>query len=838
MKFIEIALQLLFFMFCTSALGEPWRMLIQKFTGLFKGLDFLRALLLDVYLGGFLLYVIAIIPLHFFNAVVLYIITLVSIVTVVLLHRRRVKDILLPVFSHPGSLLKKRPSLELAIILAILASSLVIQTYPLNDLVLGSVRDTAIHSLFVEVLIENRQVPLTLEPYLSEGIIYPQGFPPMVAYSMLLLNYSPPQAVLYVTSLFNVLTVLGAYFLGEALSLSRKWRLSLSLVFVFAFVASWPKYITWGSNALVASLPLYLVCLSTFPLLVKGKLDFKLVLTIGLLFGYLSVLHLEVFETLITSLFVLWLYLMVKKAKDRWLRLGYFAAITSVSLLVLSPFLLRQFAFYGNPFHNIGVPADVRVPLPQPSLTIVSMTAKWLLENLAVDPILKACSFVLIFISILTIVLTRKKDHDVQTIELLRLAVATFIAQLLIPLFAAISPGDIPFYPQPLLLYISIYFLIAAIAYSLYHHFSSLSKRILRRVSRSEPRAEKFAVTSISVMLFVALFGPFLYQSAVFDPWRLYGSYAVFGVTTQQDLQLISWIGNNLPLNATILIDNFQAGTFLPSLANRKAVFPSFGSSTSSSYQSLVALLEQNILNATTLNLMRRFNITDIYVGSGISPWDSYIHRFAPELFLGNPQFTLMKNFGSAYLFHCNYVNTSVVFLDDFEHADWDQNGWQTQYAGNGLGNVMITSDFGYNSQRSLRMTAQAVYMVTEWRYARSVSREIFVPDNSDVTFSFYLGAVEGFHEKDTFAVVISNVNRNQSMIVTTPNGVYGGYRNARTLSGFEGLFSDALSSSWKEFFNATLPNTLVLEFVNWDFDGIENVAYVDDISIAAMPIT
>lgn len=227
MKFIEIMFELLFFLFCSSVLGEPWRLLIRKFTGLFKGLDFLRALLLDVYLGGFLLYVVAIVPLHLFNAVVLYIITSVSIVAVSLLHRRRLKDVLLPALSHPTSLLKRRPSLELALVLVIFASSFVIQTYPFNDLLLGSVRDTSIHSLFVQVLIENKQVPVTLEPYLSEGIIYPQGFTPMVAYSLLLLNYSPPQAVLFVTALFNILTVLGAYFLGKALPLPERLKTGL-----------------------------------------------------------------------------------------------------------------------------------------------------------------------------------------------------------------------------------------------------------------------------------------------------------------------------------------------------------------------------------------------------------------------------------------------------------------------------------------------------------------------------------------------------------------------------------------------------------------------------------
>jgi hypothetical protein len=838
-KFIEIILELLFFVFCLSALGEPWRMLIRKFTGLFKGVDFLRAFLLDVYLGGFLLYVIAIVPLHLFSAVVLHVITLVSIVTVVLLHRRRLKDALSPALSHPATLLKKRPSLELALVLAIFAFSLVIQTYPLNDLLLGSVRDTGIHSLFVQVLIENRQVPVTLEPYLSEGIIYPQGFTPMVAYSVLILGYSPPQAVLYVTALFNILTVLGAYFLGKTLPLPEKLKTGLCLAFVFAFVASWPKYITWGSNALVASVPFYFICLSLFPLLLKEKLNVRTTLAVGLLYGYLSVLHLQVYEMLIASLFVLLVYMIIKREKGRGLRFGYFMAITSVSLIVLSPFIMRQLAFYSNPYHNIGVPSDVEMPIPQPSLSIVISAAKWLFENFVVDPVLKGASFALILVSVIVIVVLRRRSGSIQTSELLKLGLATLLGELLISLFAAVSPRDLPFYPQPLLLYLPAYFFFAAIIYPSYDLLSSyLSRKVEPKTTWSELKMKRVLVGAISVMLLIGLFGTFVYQSVAFDATRLYGSYSVFGATTEQDLQLILWIRDNLPANATILVNTFQSGTFIPSIANRKAVFPSFASSTSVTYQKLAALLEQNVFDATTLDLMKRFNITDVYVGSGVSPWDNWIHRWDPNLFLGNPQFTLMKNFGNAYLFHCNYVNTSVVFLDDFEHSDWDENGWLTQYAGNGLGNVTIVSDFGYNSQRSLRITAQAMYTVTEWRYARSVSREIFLPNDSDVIFSFYVNTVEGLSGRDTFAIVISNVYHNQSMIVTTPQGIYEGYRNTRTLSGFVGLFSYDLSVSWREFFNSPLPNTLMFELVNWDFDGVENVAYVDNVALAATPIS
>jgi hypothetical protein len=112
------------------------------------------------------------------------------------------------------------------------------------------------------------------------------------------------------------------------------------------------------------------------------------------------------------------------------------------------------------------------------------------------------------------------------------------------------------------------------------------------------------------------------------------------------------------------------------------------------------------------------------------------------------------------------------------------------------------------------------------------------VQNNSDVTLSFYLNATEGFHGKDTFAVFVSNVYRNQSMIIATPNSVYENYTNTIPLGSSEGAFGPySLSACWRQMFDSSLPSTLILELVNLDFDGIPNVAYVGNITITSTPL-
>jgi len=655
----QIAFQLLFFMVCLFVLGEPWRLALRKFVGLFSFLDVLQILVLNVYLGGFLLYVIAIVPLHLFSATILYTITILSAIVVFSFHRKKIRATIRKLSLHTRfSFRNHRSSLEIIIVASMFLFSLFIQTSPFNYLLFGSVRDTAIHSLFTQVLIQNKQVPLTEQPYSGAGIVYPQGHTAIIAFSTFVLNYSPPQAVFYVTALFNALTILGAYFLGK--TLSRKGHMGLSLAFVFAFVATWPKYITWGSNALVIGFPFFFVCSSFLVTLAKDRFKIGEIFVIGILFGYLSVLHLELYQALIACLFVLWLYVLLKKEKDRWIGLRNLIAVFCLSLFVLSPFLYRALIFYSYPFHNIGLPADVEIPTVQPSLSLVLNSITWLFNNLASNLPLIIFSLFLFFASVLIIGGIRRKKGFIPTSELYMIGIAIFLGEILIFGLAAVFPSIPVFYPQQLLLYIPIYFFIAVFSAILYRFFSSCFSRILAKTNVPRLEAKKLLASALSLMLLVGIYSPFLYQSIVLDVGWLTGSYAVFAVTTQQDLQLILWIKENLSKNATILVNTFQSGTLIPSIAKRRVVFISDACSDSVSYQKIVASLERNSINATIMNLMQHFNITNVYVGSGVSASDDWEHQWNPELFLGNPNFELVKNFGNAYLFQFNYTNPNT----------------------------------------------------------------------------------------------------------------------------------------------------------------------------------
>ena len=96
-------------------------------------------------------------------------------------------------------------------------------------------------------------------PYSTEGIIYPAAAHVIFAFTAILTGWVVPQAIFYVTQLFNALAVVAAYFLARRILLNRVFHIGTA--FVFAFVSEWPLFVTWGANPFVAGFPLFLVCL-------------------------------------------------------------------------------------------------------------------------------------------------------------------------------------------------------------------------------------------------------------------------------------------------------------------------------------------------------------------------------------------------------------------------------------------------------------------------------------------------------------------------------------------------------------------------------------------------
>lgn len=824
-----LVLQLIFFVFLLVVIGEPLRVGFFHSLKLFSGLDFIQICIFDVYLGGFILYVIAMLPFRLFSWTVVFLFTVFSFLFSFFIHFKTLSRVTrlseIRVFLTEN----KKAFLDCILVFAMFFIFFLINFIPLSDFVFGSVHDESIHSLKVQVILENDCVPVTLQPYSLEGNIYPLASHVIFAFASYMLNMEVPKTVFYVTILFKSLSVFGAYFLGKKLSDCRIFYLGLS--FVFVFVSGWPLYITWGANPFIVGFPLFLISLGLLFSLLRSNMEISFVelITVGLLFGYAGAIVISFLQTLIMIATFVFLYWFVVKSNRIHRNLLDFIVIFLISLLPFSPFLVFFFAFHHYPGHNIGIPSDFSGY--QPPQLHVTQALQWAFENLSPYLLLRLI-IILILIGYVILVWRTKNHKHMKPVSAFALTV--FIAAALLSFISFALPKDfgvVSWGHQGIIMMVPINIVIITFYKKFADFIGERKLKWLRKIF-----LKNFCSTPLLIITFFSLMtAPFLYYRFLVDPGNLRNAYDLFAVGTQNDYDLMIWMKENLSSpDAVILVNQFEAGLFIPSVSHHRIIFPYSGSMLSSSYQALTRLLRSNVINATTYELLEYWNISHIFVGSRATQWWLGDFKWNPKLFLGNPNFQLKKKIGEAYLFEFVYTSPNIVFYDDFEHVLWNENGWVCDLVGNGLGNATVTT-IGYNGPRFLKITAQAMPTVWEWKFAYIVRREIFVLNNSKVAFSLYFNATEGFHGKDTFAILISNIYRNQSMVITTPDGIYENYKYAISLEGFEGLLENFdLSTKWQQMFNSSLPNPFILEFVSYDFDGVKNVVYIDNIKVTS----
>jgi hypothetical protein len=825
--------QLLFLFVLLVVNGEPLRAVLLRRLRLFSDLDFVQVCILNVYLGGLVLYVFAVLPFGLFSWEVVGGFTVLSAVLTIIVHFKTI--------AHYASIPRikaflaenRKALLTYLAVFLMLAVFLVINLSSLSGLVFGSVRDESIHSLDVQVILENHFIPLTLQPYLPEGIIYPQAAHVIFAFSSYVVSLDIPQVVFYVTVLFKSLSVLGAYFLGRKLGANVAYSLGLS--FVIAFMSSWPLYVVWGANPFLVGFPLFLVCLGLLFSFFRSteKHGVAELVTFGLLIGYAGAIIISFLQTLIVLVVLVFICFVFLKRAGILHVLREYAIVLGVSLLPMSPFVYRFVAFYPYPGHNIGLAYDFGGWTGQQ--LYANQALQWALDNLSPYLLLKVITLILLF-SLSLLLWKTKLDGKIKPVVAFALVVfasATLLS--FVSFFLSADLGIISWGHQGLILSVPITILIFA-------SYVKLNEFLRYRTKNSWKVAFKSHTITLTVAIIVLslLTAPFLYHRFLTDTNELRGSYNIFAVTTLSDYELMNWMKTNLSPDAVILVHPYGSGLFIPSISNHKVIFPYTGSSLSSSYQMLVGLMENGTLNLDAYQIMHDWNITHIFIGTNVAYWMFNYPKWDAKLFLGNPNFRLVKSIGSSYLFEPIGNDSDVSFVDNFASDPWHQNGWRNETLGQGLESVAIEANCGVNGSSCLSLTAQAV---PPWppttannrlNFTNLVEREVFVPSTQGVTLSFYLNVSEGFHGMDTFALVVYNLTRSDALVITTPNGVYLNYTAAATFDSSQGLFNFNLSEMWQREFNASLPQGFVLQFANSDFDGVTNVAYIDDVTVTS----
>jgi hypothetical protein len=825
---IEVLFQLLFLTALFVFLGEPLRAVALKRLEIFQDLDLIQKGILDIFFGGILLYLLALLPLGLFSWPIILGYTIFSIVSSIFLNRKQLLHIFnLKTLNAKIVDNKKQIYVYLSVIIIFLIF-LSINLSSLNGLIFGSVRDESIHSLYTQVILQNQALTGTLQPYLPEGVIYPQAAHVIFAYSTLILNMDIPWVILYVSVLFKSLSIFGAYFLGKKLGNNLYYGLALS--FVTAFISSWPLNVTWGANPFLIGFPFFLVCLGLlFNLYRKHNLAGLVVA--GLMFGFTGAIILSYLQALIVITLLLFTYYIIESRQKILSNLASMATILIVSLIPLAPFLYQFITLYPYPGHNIGLPSDITSWASQQGY--FNQAIDWAFNNLS--PYFLPKILMMFLIGSFAVILLITKDYENpndKTISISRFALAIFTPVIFLSFLSFFLPGDfniISWGHQGIILSIPLSILIIA---------SFLKFADVLQNGRFKPLAKVFPKNSQTVLVVIILLlslitAPFLYYRFVDDSKTLRGAYDIYAVTTPQDYALMQWMKANFTSPDTlILVHPYSSGLFIPSVSNNKVIYPYTGSAMSLSYLTLVGLLENQTLNAQAYKIIRDLNVSYIFVSSNVVNEPPTL-KWEPTLFLGNPNFEVTKNFGDSYLFRIVGYDSRLNFVDDFQYTTWDQNGWLNAYSGWGQGNVTLVAN-GVFGSKALVITSQTVPLVNQFepRYTNWVNREFFVGNHSQVTLSFDLDATKGFHGQDTFALIISNLNQSQAIVIATPNNFFNNYQNTTTLQSNQGSFSLDISQLWQNSCGTPNPSTLILNLVNYDFDGIQNVVQIDNIKV------
>jgi hypothetical protein len=202
--------------------GEPVRIVASKHIQALKNLDIFQIATLDFFIGGFVVYTLALIPFGFFTRSITLILVITSFIFTL---GYRIKRLYLSRKNNDAWLEKIslffRLKVEICLgffLVTIFVVIMWIHTEATVGILFGNVHDASLFSMLATVISKNGMIPGTLSPFESSGIIYPQGYSVLLTFASYLLNCGPEELILTLVSLFQGLTILSAYYLGKVFS--------------------------------------------------------------------------------------------------------------------------------------------------------------------------------------------------------------------------------------------------------------------------------------------------------------------------------------------------------------------------------------------------------------------------------------------------------------------------------------------------------------------------------------------------------------------------------------------------------------------------------------------
>jgi len=667
------ALSLLAWAGSAVLVGELLRVLTARFVPLWRRPEPIERGVLDLYLGGALLYLIATVPWNAFVTPVVVLFPIVGAVGVAVLALRTMR--------RPGAAHDLRNSLAplfRPVRLLVLLSALGLFLVELSVAVpvaTGNTYDSSLLTLYVSLLLSHHGTVLSFAPYASTGLLYPQGAPVWLGGAQLLFGLPPARTALLVTPLFFGLAPLAGFVLGRRMVGTD--RAGLAVALLLAWVGTGTRGIVFGSNDFVFAFPLVLLLAGQAVVWWRSSLpQVGDVVGFGLLLGYSAAMNPVGAEWLLLALPIVALLVRPRFAGRvggwfvRWV------VAVAVTLVGIIPSLYVLVLGRSSPGFVPGATGPV-------AGSPTGLTASQFIG--CIDPFLFGSS-----------------DTGLSTVAALRLELAVLIAVglailLLIGRDSAIGRYLEPFRPfvagaavaQVALLGVcwaastgfgpavdftnisstnelsiwlfTMYGLVAAVPLALaFERFVGWLRRTgavspAGLSSAGRPRTTSRSVASRAVVPLVvalAIVVPGVVLTPTALPPTLNQLYQDFGNVTAADFDLLEYAGSHLPDGARVLVAPGSAGQFLPGYCSDIVLLypmvPGW-STVNASYELLVKDLPNATLDRADVQALSALAVTYIVVtGNNTRLWPA----FSPVPFVSDPAaYPVEFHEGDAYLF-------------------------------------------------------------------------------------------------------------------------------------------------------------------------------------------
>lgn len=654
--------------------GEFVRVLASLVVPLWKGLEPIERVLLDLYLGGAVLYLVASIPWGGFVPLVVDGIPAVATVLLAVLAARAARRA-----GGWRRLFAPFASLARPAQVTVLASALVlfvVEVWVAVPVATGNTFDSSLFTVYTSLLLQNHTTPMSFAPYASTGILYPQGTTVWFGWAQLLLGLPPARTALLVTPLFLGATPLAGFVLGRRMVGSD--RAGLAIALVLAWVGTGTRGIVYGSNDFVLAFPLLLLLVGEAVVWLRSPvLGTRDAVAFGILTGYSAALNPVGAEWLFLALPLV--ALLAREpfgghVRRWWTRWGIALA---ASLLAVVPSLYVLAHGYGSPHLVPGATASVAgSPTGISQSSFVGFIDPFLFRSqdtgLSSVAALRFELAILLAAGLAVLFLVRRDSALGRYLDPLRpfLAGGGAVLIALLGLFWAASSGYGPLVTLTALsnanelsaLLFTLYGIIAAIplALALERFFGWWRRAESAPSATADPAPSRYsgglpsyALRSVVPMVVVlAIVVPGVVLTPTQLPPTLSQQYHDFGNVTGADFDLLSYAGSHLPAGARVLVAPGSAGEFLPGYCSDIVLLypmvPGW-STVNASYSRLVDDLPNGTLGPADIDALRTLAVGFVVVtGNSTILWPA----FSPTPFLAEPSsFPVLFHEADAYLF-------------------------------------------------------------------------------------------------------------------------------------------------------------------------------------------